>query len=566
VESVSIGLDIGSSAIRAAEVVVSGDGKRSLRRYGQVGLPRGYVVDGEINNPVGVTEALRRLWAETGFKSSKVVLGVSGPRVFVRQAEVPAMSAEETRSSLRFDGQELIPIPMDDASFDFGFLGDPVSDAAGKPMQRVLLVAAHREVLHSYLEVLNAAGLKATVMDASPLALMRAVPEPPSGVAASARVEVVVSIGAELTTVGVRQGGAPRFIRSLAVGGSKLTLSISEQMHLDLAVAERLKRGGVAPEAQALAVQAGKAMSAGIRDLAEEIRATIDFFVSQADNGAIDKLLITGGAALTMGLAASIGGNLPVEVRLLDPLATLDCSSLPYDQDQLRAISAGAATAVGLALWPTDAPLIRLSILPDEVIAARRAKRRSLAALAGVGVAAALLAAGSVAEISAVHHAQANARAEAERVPALTSEVSHLQSLTAVHSQAQARAALVSSALKGDIDWVRVLGQFAGVLPSQLSITSFSGTRTAPAAASGSTASSQPAGSVPVGNVTFAVQGTGGLPSASQWLSQLAGDPDFTNLTIGSIAVKSNGGAVTFSSTAALTPDAESPRSKGVTK
>lgn len=563
-ESVSIGLDIGSSAIRAAEIVVAGDGKRSLRRYGQVGLPRGYVVDGEINNPVGVAEALRRLWAETGFKSSKVVLGVSGPRVFVRQAELPVMSAEETRSSLRFDGQELIPVPMDDASFDFGFLGEPVKGPSGEATQKVLLVAAHREVLRTYLDVLNAAGLRATVMDASQLALFRAVPEPPSGVAASANVEVVVSIGAELTTVGVRQGGVPRFIRSLAVGGSKLTQSISDQMHLDVAVAERLKRGGTAPEAQVLTVQARKAMSAGIRDLAEEIRATIDFFVSQANSGPIDKLLITGGAALTTGLAASIGGNLPVEVRLLDPLATLDCSALPYDEHQLSAISAGAATAVGLALWPTDAPLIRLSILPDEVLEARRARRRSLMALAGVGVAAAVLAAGSVAELSAVHDSQASARAEQAKVPALTSEVTHLQSLTSVHSQVQARAALVSTALKGDIDWVRVLGQFAGVLPPQLTITSFTGTRTAPA--SGSAASTPPVASTSVGNVTFAVQGTGGLPSAAQWLTQLAGDPDFTGVTIGSIAVKSNGGAVTFSSSAGLTPDAESPRSKGVTK
>ncbi|MGC8514470.1 MAG: type IV pilus assembly protein PilM [Acidimicrobiales bacterium] len=565
-ESVTIGLDIGSSAIRAAEIVVSKDGKRSLRRYGQVGLPRGYVVDGEINNPVGVTEALRRLWAETGFKGSKVVLGVSGPRVFVRQAEVPAMSPEETRSSLRFGGQELIPVPMDDASFDFGFLGEPVKGPSGEGTQKVLLVAAHREVLQTYLDVLSAAGLKATVMDASQLALIRAVPEPPSGVATSPKVEVVVSIGAELTTVGVRQGGVPRFIRSLAVGGSKLTDCISEQMHLELAVAERLKRGEAAPEAQALTVQARKAMSSGIRDLAEEIRATIDFFVSQSNNGAIDKLLITGGTALTTGLAASIGGNLPVEVRLLDPLATLDCSALPYNQDQLRAISAGAATAVGLALWPTDAPLIRLSILPDEVLAARRAKRMSMLTLAGVGVAAALFAVGAVAEFSSVHQAQAAAKAEQAKVPLLTSEVGHLQALTSVHSQAQARAALVATALKGDVDWVRVLGQFAGVLPPQLSITSFSGNTSVPAVASGSTVPSSPAGVALVGTATFAVQGTGGLPSAAQWLSQLAGDPDFTNLTIGSITVKSNGGAVTFSSTAGLTPEAESTRSKGVTQ
>lgn len=557
-ESVTIGLDIGSSAIRAAEIVVSGDGRRSLRRYGQVGLPRGYVVDGEINNPVGVAEALRRLWAETGFKSSNVVLGVSGPRVFVRQAEVAAMNVGETRSSLRFDGQELIPIPMDDASFDFGFLGEPVTDSSGKSMQRVLLVAAHREVLHNYLEVLTAAGLRATVMDASQLALMRAVPQPPSGLATTAKVEVVVAIGAELTTVGVRQGGVPRFIRSLAVGGSRLTETISQRMHVELAVAERLKRGGTSPDVSTLSAQARKVMSTDMRDLAEEIRATIDFFVSQANNSDVDKLLITGGGALTSGLAASIGGNLPVEVSLFDPLATLDCSSLAYDAEQLRAVSAGAATAIGLALWPTDAPLIRLSILPEEVLAARKAKRLAFVAMGGVVVAIAALAVGGYFEFASVSNAQSAARAESAKVPALTAEVGHLEAITSIHAKVLKRASLESTALSGDVDWVRLLGQFAGVLPPQLSITSFSGTRTV--VASGATPSTS------AGTVTFAVTGTGGLPSASQWLTELTSDPDLSDVNIGSINVKTNGGAVTFSSSANVTAVAESARSKGVAK
>ena len=97
-ESVTVGLDIGSSAVRAAEIEVGKDGRRVLRRYAQVGLPPGYVADGEINNIPGVSAALRRLWSEGGFSTTKVVLGVSGPRVFVRQADAPAMRPEDLRS------------------------------------------------------------------------------------------------------------------------------------------------------------------------------------------------------------------------------------------------------------------------------------------------------------------------------------------------------------------------------------------------------------------------------------------------------------------------------------
>jgi hypothetical protein len=62
------------------------------------------------------------------------------------------------------------------------------------------------------------------------------------------------------------------------------------------------------------------------------------------------------------------------------------------------------------------------------------------------------------------------------------------------------------------------------------------------------------------------VQGSGGLPSASQWLTQLSSDPDLANLSVGSISVKTNGGTVNFSSSATITPVAESARSKGVAK
>src|ERR1700726_4908403 len=85
-----IGLDIGSSAVRAAELV-SGHGRMRLQRFGQVALPAGAVVDGEVAEPDTVGRALKRLWAETGFSSNRVVLGVSGQRVIVREADVPLM-------------------------------------------------------------------------------------------------------------------------------------------------------------------------------------------------------------------------------------------------------------------------------------------------------------------------------------------------------------------------------------------------------------------------------------------------------------------------------------------
>ena len=559
-DSVSIGLDIGSSAVRAAEVHVGSQGRRHLRRYAQVGLPHGYVSDGEIVNIPGVSAALRRLWTEGGFSSNEVVLGVSGPRVFVRQAEMPALNVEDLRSSLKFDAQELIPIPMDEASFDFSVLDhvDPKSSGNRSETVRILIVAAHRELLRNYLATLKGAGLSATAMDASPLALMRAVPSGPAS--ETPCVEVLVSIGAELTTVAVRDRGVPRFIRSLTVGGGKLTETIANSMHLELAVAERLKRGHIPPEAPQLA-QARKAMSVEMRDLAEDVRGTVDFFLSQAEGATIDRLLVTGGASQTEGLAAAIGGNIPARIDTIDPFASLNIQGLDLREDQLEQARSSSTTAIGLALWPLESPLIRLSVLPDEVTAARKARRLFTAAACGVAGFAAVLGVVGVGQILRVHSAENQVHQVQNQVATLTQDVSTLQAQTAVHGQALARAQLVVTSLQGDIDWVRLLGQLASVMPGNLSLQSFQGSRTAQVPSSSTSGQSTGVG---VGTVTFSVKGTGGLPAAKSWLLGLERDPDLAGAWVTGITVANNGGSVTFASTAQMTPVSQSHRDKAV--
>jgi type IV pilus assembly protein PilM len=557
IDSISITLDKCSTAERAVEISVDRGGRR-LRRYAQVGLPVGAVVDGEVVNDSVVTGALRRLWAEGGFSSTKVVLGVSGHRVIVRQADVPALDEEDLRSALRFDAQELIPIPMDQASFDFSVLDRRAGvDADGRSLMRILIVAAHRDLLRSYLSVLKGAGLEAVAIDATPLALMRVVPFVP-GSAGDEGVEALVSIGAEMTTVAVRQNGVPRFIRSLAVGGAKLTAGIAAAMHVEPAVAERLKRGAV-PDGSPQVVQARRAITADLRDLADEVKATVDFFVAQSDGVPVARLLVTGGAAQTRGVVEALAGGMSAEVQLIDPFAAFNLDELALDESQTDRARASAATAVGLALWTFDAPGVRLSVLPEEVVAARRARRLAAVAAAGVVGVALLLGVATTGQILAVHHARDQVDSTQQEVNTLQAKVNSLQSATAVHGKVQARQALVVAALTGDIDWVRVLGQLASVMPPQLSLTSFGGTRAV--AVTGTSSSASAPG---VGILTFSVTGKGGLPVVAGWLEGLQRDHSLEGTWVSSVSEAANGGSVTFTSSAYLTSLADSNRAQAV--
>jgi type IV pilus assembly protein PilM len=559
VDSVTVGLDIGSSAVRAAEIDTS-QGRRVLRRYAQVGLPTGYVVDGDIINIPGVSAALQRLWQEGGFSETRVVLGVSGPRVFVRQAEVQGVNEDELRSALKFDSQELIPIPIEDATFDFSILEPGQSKGRdGRQTSRILVVAAHRELLRNQLAALKGAGLSASAIDATPLALMRAVP-PESDGDGPGGVEVLVSIGSELTTVAVREGGVPRFIRSLTVGGSNLTETIANTLHLELALAERLKRGAV-PAGSPQVAQARKAMSVELRDLAEDVRATIDFFTAQAEGTVISRLLITGGASQTEGLVAAIGGSLSVEVRQIDPFSSLTVADLGLEPDELSRSAASATTAIGLALWPVGSPLIRLSVLPEEVATARRARRLMSFAACGVAGLAGVLAVAGGAQLVQVNSAQHRVHEDQQQVAAKTSYVDQLQAVTAVHEKVSAQASVVVTALQGDIDWLRLIGQLAAVMPSNLTLSSISATRTEASSSSQTTSSASTPG---VGTLSFTVLGTGGLPAVAAWLDGLKRDQSLTDTWVSGIVTNANGGNVTFSSTSNLTPLAESSRSKAV--
>ncbi len=135
-----IGLDIGSTAVRAVEL--TGGDKPTVIHAAQVPLPAGAVENGEVRETEAVAEALRELWQRGGFKQKRVWLGVGNQRVVVREIALPYMAEKDLRASLGLQVQEFIPMPVDDAVLDF----DPIEEFEqdDRKMLRMLLVAAQR--------------------------------------------------------------------------------------------------------------------------------------------------------------------------------------------------------------------------------------------------------------------------------------------------------------------------------------------------------------------------------------------------------------------------------------
>jgi type IV pilus assembly protein PilM len=342
-----IGLDIGSTAVRAAELTEGSP--PAVVRAAQVPLAPGAVDNGEVKDVEAVAEALRELWTRGGFKSRRVYMGVGNQRVVVREIALPSMPEKELRQSLGFQVQEFIPMPVDEAVLDFHVIEETEID--GRAMLRLLLVAAQRAMVDMLVAAATAAKLEPLGLDLVPFALVRAVGAVGAGMELEERGgEAIVDVGAHVTNIVVHSAGETRFVRILPSGGRDVTNAIARALSIDEELAERLKRGEAVEEEDAEATERASQVSLQrATQFVDEIRSSLEFYTAQTQGARIDRLLISGGGSKLHGLLEIVRQRIPVVVdqgRVFEHVSS-QLSLSPGAQAEAEPV---LATAVGLAI------------------------------------------------------------------------------------------------------------------------------------------------------------------------------------------------------------------------
>ena len=543
-----IGLDIGTHAVRAVELSI-GRGRPVVRRMGQVTLPAGAVVAGEVMDATEVAAALRRLWKEAGFTSRNVVVGVANSRVVARMADLPDLPESELRSSLRYQVQDLIPIAIDEAELDFQVI-DRFTTDEGDPRLRVLLVAAHRDMLRSVMATLDAAGLSPSRIDLVPFALIRALHDPSAWLDADQPTsghEVIIGAGAGVTNVVVHDNGVPRFVRTLPTGGGSVTEMLATDLDLPADAAEAMKRG--LPGADEMADRrVDDIAAASLMPLVAEIAGSLDFHIAQSGEGEFRRVVLSGGGARLRALRGALEEQLGVPVVDGDPYFGLDLSKVPLDEDVVQASADIFTVAIGLALSGEGCggDLRRISLLPSEVFAARAERRRVYQAGAGVGVFAALLIALSYFRGTQVDAARADAKRSEDKATVLNTEVNGLKDIETLQGDIASRSGSVTAALQGDVAWPSLFADISAVMPSNMWLLSFSGQR------------------APTGPATVQISAKGfDHTDVARWLIQAEELSSLDDVWVTSATKHEDEGVhptVEFSSTATLGPGALSNR------
>jgi len=301
-KSSSIGLDIQPGYAAAVE---SRDGL-TVDRAAVATLPPGVVREGEVSDPETLGAVLREMFREHRL-SRRVRLGVANQRIVVRTLDLPPLrDPKDIASAVRFQAQEQIPMPLEQAVLEHQTIG-PVETPAG-PRTRVVLVAARRDMIDGLLAAVRRAGLRAEGIDLSAFAMIRALHRPGDSAAT-----LYMSVGG-VTNIAVAGGVTCLFTRAIAHGTETMAAELAERRGLTLEHAHGwLVHTGLGGDLEELdgdpviLTEARSVLEDGRRRLGDEVRNSLDFYRAQEGAEQIERAVLTGPVLAIPGFAEELG-------------------------------------------------------------------------------------------------------------------------------------------------------------------------------------------------------------------------------------------------------------------
>ena len=339
-----VGLDIGSSAVKAVELKPSGKGFR-VAAFGSEPVPPDSIVDGAIIDAGAVADAIRRVFEHNKtFKAKDVCASLSGNAVIVKKITLPVMTESELDESIYWEAEQYIPFDIQDVNLDYQIL-DPGTGPDSRGSMEVLLVAAKKEKIGDYTGVIAQAGRSAVIVDVDAFALQNAY-DINYGLD-SGQVVVLLNAGAGAININILQGDQSVFTRDISMGGNAYTEAVQKELDLPFESAEQLKKG--IPVDGASFEEAQPVLRAVTENVLLEIQKTFDFFKATAASEQIDRIMLSGGASRVDGFREMLQERFNAPVEEFDPFRAIAWDVQKLGGDAVDHAST-AAVAVGLAL------------------------------------------------------------------------------------------------------------------------------------------------------------------------------------------------------------------------
>jgi type IV pilus assembly protein PilM len=348
--STLVGLDIQPGYVSAVQARVNGS--ILVQRAAGAPLPPDTVREGEVIDEHALAETLKEMFHDSRL-DKRVRVGIANQRTVLRTLEMPPIpDGKELATAVRFQAEDQVPMPLDNAVLDYHALG--VVETPAGPRMRVIVVAAQRDMVERLISAVRAAGLRPEGVDLSAFALIRSLHRA-SDEQEPSRV-LYLNVGG-LTNMAIAEGTVCRFTRVVGGGLESMAAAVAERNSIALVRArellaevdldessvavshettEVLDREGEAPDQFAEAptlshsgvqaqdgqeepgeeprIDVRPVLTAGVHEIAGEVRNSLDFHRSQGGGGEVSNIVLSGPALQISGFADALQAELGTPV------------------------------------------------------------------------------------------------------------------------------------------------------------------------------------------------------------------------------------------------------------
>jgi type IV pilus assembly protein PilM len=335
----SFGLDISDESIKYIELLKTKKGIK-VGRYGEKKIPAGIIESGKIKDPKRMEEVLIALRKEQGIRSVRVSLPEE--QVYIFNLKLEKTGLENIREGIELSLEEHIPIPAQDAIFDYDILNE---DDQSLKLQ---VAAIPKNVIEEYLSVLKNSLYFVKSFELESQAICRSVVKK-----GDIGTYMVVDFGRIRTGIFIISNGIVVFTSTLDLGGRTLSEMIGKNFKISLEEAEEkkkefgLKRNDKSTEIFPVLLN-------GVSILRDEVVKNFLYWHTHKDEEGkdrpkINKIILSGGDSNLAGLFEYFAVSMKVDTELANVWVNITETEKYIPEISLDE-SLTFATALGLAL------------------------------------------------------------------------------------------------------------------------------------------------------------------------------------------------------------------------
>lgn len=344
-----VGLDIGTSLIKVAEVKSSGKGL-VLNKFGIAPIRPGLIEDGQIIEMNELAQAIKILLKNNNIKSKNVAISTGGSSVVVKTISMSSAAASSEHAlleSIRFEAEQYIPYDIDDMNVDFQVIGDNDGNA---DQMNVLLVAVKKDIVASYIDLTEQVGLNVQVIDVDSFAFQNIFEAASQG--RSDGMTMLIDVGSHKTSLNIIKDNSSLMMRDSSSGIGQIWEEISSDVNCSIDDAIKIFSGS---DKESMLPETLNELCHNFAKMwCMEIQNIVKTFQAKSTQGKIDRVFVTGGGSLVSGFINFLSDGLSLPVSIFNPFEGVIVNPNKFSESFINQSAPFASIALGLALRKVD--------------------------------------------------------------------------------------------------------------------------------------------------------------------------------------------------------------------